>query len=427
MSRALLVLWVATLGADRIDLLSGAGPFLLKPLLVLLPPILVIELLRLTKRDRRLVMPPGASWFFVGLTSFICVLLASLMFSQELGLGVRRLSLLVVEAYATLVIVLALANRGDWREILVRGAWLGLLLILFFDLVQVSRWGGGPSFGWLAMGGVVDLTPSTYGPWLPRPSGVSVDPNRGGLLIIVYLFVLVAYGTRRAATGLALVIGIPLLLITLSRSALLAALVLAGVLFLRRRPGASPGRVLVMSLGGAAVAAALIVSPGMQAFVLEMLSVVARRASVSEGSSSMHFALLAHGWEVGTASVGSALMGVGFGNSFLVLQEFFPGDKYGNFHSAYVTLLVEAGIMAVAIFLVLLVLPFLRGSSFAPLLAGLLAFNVFYQTHVEAAFWFVVALAWILPAGAREPGASADRVPEQRETPLALASSTSMT
>lgn len=426
MSRWLLVLWIATLGADRIDLLRGAGPFLLKPLLVLLPPILVFELLRLSRRDRRLVMPPGASWFFVGLTGFICVLLASLMFSQELGLGLRRLTLLVVEAYATLVIVLALANRVEWREIMVRGAWLGLLLILVFDVMQVSRWGGGPSFGWMEMGGVVDLTPSTYGPWLPRPSGVSVDPNRGGLLIIIYLFVLVTYGARRAGAGLALMVGIPLLLVTLSRSALLAAVVLAGVWLLRRRPGASPGGVMFASLGGAVVAAVLIISPGFQALFLEMLSVVARRASVSEGSSSMHLALLAHGWDVGTASVSSALMGVGFGNSFLVLQEFFPGDKYGNFHSAYVTLLVEAGVAAVAIFLVLLVLPFLRGSSFAPLLAGLLAFNVFYQTHVEAAFWFVVALAWIIPAGAFESAARPDRVMEEREPPPVLASSTSL-
>lgn len=425
MSRALLVLWVATLGADRVDLLRGDGPFVLKPLLVLLAPILIVELLRLARRDRRLHIPPGTPWFFVALTTLICVFLVSLMLAQELGLGLRRLALLGVESYATLLIVLALANRVDWREILVRGAWLGLLLMAVFDLVQISRWAGGHAFGWLELGGVIDLTPATYGPWLPRPSGVAIDPNRGGLLTIIYLFVLTAYREGRRGSGLALLLGIPLLLLTLSRSAMLAAVVLAGVWLLRRRLGATPGGVVVLGMTGAVIAAALILSPALQGVTLEMFSVMGRRASVSEGSSSMHLSLISHGWEVATASVGSAVQGVGFGNSYLVLQEFFPGDKYGNFHSAYVTLLVEAGVVAVAIFLVLLVWPFLRGSSFAPLLAGLLAFNVFYQTHVEAAFWFVVALAWIMPGTMREVAEAEEPAREGWERPVLLAHSRS--
>lgn len=425
MSRALLVLWVATLGADRIDLLRGDGPFVLKPLLVLLPPILVFELLRLARRDRRLHIPAGTAWFFVALTTLICVFLASLMLAQELGLGLRRLALLSVESYATLLIVIALANRSDWREILVRAAWLGLLLMALFDVVQISRWVGGPSFAWLELGGVIDLTPATYGPWLPRPSGMAVDPNRGGLLAIIYLFVLTTYREGRRGAGLAVLLAVPLLLMTLSRSAMLAGVVLLGVWMLRRRMGATPGNVVFLGMTGAVVAAALILSPVLQGVMLEMLSVMGRRASVSEGSSSMHLALITHGWEVATSSVASAVQGVGFGNSYLVLQEFFPGDKYGNFHSAYVTLLVEAGVVAVAIFLVVLVWPFLRGSSFAPLLAGLLAFNVFYQTHVEAAFWFVVALAWIMPETTRESAEPEEPAAERQGTPLVLAHSRS--
>lgn len=396
MSRALLVLWIATLGADRVDLLRGGGPFVLKPLLVLLPPILILELLRIARRDRPLFVPRGTPWLFVVHTLFLAGLLVSVMYSGELEMGVRRLALLMVESYATFLIVLALANREEWREILVRGAWLGLGLILFFDVVQVSRWGGGPAFDWLALGGIIDLTPSTYGPWLPRPSGVSIDPNRGGLLIIVYLFLLSAFESRRRALLLALVIGGPLLLVTLSRSAILAAVVLVAVWLLRRPLSATPAGVAVGSLATATGAAALMVSPGLQEMVGRLLGVMTHRVSVSEGSSSMHFALLAHGWEVGTASIRNALLGVGFGNSYLVLQEFFPGDKYGNFHSAYLTLLVEAGVVAVVLFLVLVMTPLFAGAAFGPLLAALLAFNVFYQTHVEAAFWFVIALAWMM-------------------------------
>src|SRR5690606_21554252 len=144
------------------------------------------------------------------------------------------------------LIVIALANRSDWREILLRGAWLGLLLMAFFDVAQISRWAGAHAFGWLELGGVIDLTPATYGPWLPRPSGVSIDPNRGGLLAIIYLFVVTTCGEGRRGSGVALLLGIPMLLVTLSRSAILAAVVLAGVWLVRRRLGATPRGVVTL-------------------------------------------------------------------------------------------------------------------------------------------------------------------------------------
>jgi hypothetical protein len=397
------VLWVGTLGADRVDLLAGAGPFLLKPLLVLLPPILILELLRLGRRERPLLMPPGAALFFVGHTALLSLLLLSVMYSQEVGLGVQRFALLAVESYACFLIVIALVNRPDSRAILLRGAWLGLLLILVFDLIQVSRWVGGPALDGLSLAGMIELDPATYGPWLPRPSGVSVDPNRGGLLLIFYLFLLMAFGSVSRLRAAAIITGSLLLLVTLSRSAILAAIVVAAVWVLRRRARISRAGIGGTSIALATAAAALLVSPVLQQVLQDLMEIIAQRASLGEGSSSVHLTLLARGWEISTNSVRNALLGIGFGNSFLVLHEFFPGTKYGNFHSAYMSLLVEAGVGAVVLFFVLVLRPLLRGSSFAPLIAGMLAFNVFYQAHVEAIFWFILALAWMIPDRSAAP------------------------
>ena len=74
----------------------------------------------------------------------------------------------------------------------------------------------------------------------------------------------------------------------------------------------------------------------------------------------------------------------------------FPGNKYGNFHSLYVTVMVESGIFALMSSLVLLGVPLIRGAQLRPMIAGLSVFNVFYQTLSEPLFWFVLALAWLL-------------------------------
>jgi hypothetical protein len=393
----LLIVWIATLGADRIDFLGGSGPLLLRPMLVLIPPMLVLELLRLGNRNRSIVFPPAAAIFFAAQTLLLAVLLLSVIISQEEGLGLRRFTLLAVESYAAFLAVIFLVNRPDAERILLRGAQLGLLLIAVFDVVQVSRWWGGPAFNWLSLGGIVDLIPASYGPWLPRPSGVSVDPNRGGLLIILYLYFVSAFSPASRARTAVVAFGVLLLLATLSRSAILAGLAVLAFSLLRRQPRLSYAGVGVTSLAIGVLAAVLLVSPAIEQRVLAMLDLLGGRLSLGEGSSSQHLALLKRGWEISTESARNALLGIGFGNSFLVLQDFFPGTKYGNFHSAYMSLLVESGVGALCGFLVVLFRPLVKPSYLTPLIAGLVVFNISYQSHVDAIFWFVLALAWVVP------------------------------
>lgn len=426
MSRGLLVLWIATLGADRIDLLAGAGPLMLRPLLLLIPPLVVVELVRLGRRDRSIIVPPSAAMFFVAHTMLLAVLLLSVMYSQEVGLGARRFALVAFDSYAAFLVAIFLLNRSDARLLLVRGAQLGLALIVLFNAVQVSRWSGGPAFDWLSFGGIVDLTPATYGPWLPRPSGVSLDPNRGGVTIIVYLAILAAFASASRWRSVLLTVGVLLLLVTLSRSAILAASIIAVVSLLQRGIVLSHSRIALTATAIAAGAAALLVSPGAQQGAVGLLDILGHRLSMGEGSTSVHLALLRHGWDISTSSVRNPLLGIGFGNSYLVLQEFFPGTKYGNFHSAYVSLLVESGAAALVVFLVLMFRPLVQTSKLTPLVAGLLGFNIFYQSHVDAILWFVLALAWMLPDLAlrqyREPRAAAVRAGVYDETELAAAS-----
>jgi O-antigen ligase len=82
-----------------------------------------------------------------------------------------------------------------------------------------------------------------------------------------------------------------------------------------------------------------------------------------------------------------------------VLQDIYPGHRYSNFHSLYVTFFAESGLVALLCILLLFAVPLVRGGRYRALVAGAAVFNVFYQAHAEPQFWVILALAWLaLPA-----------------------------
>ena len=393
----LFVLCIATIGADRIDLLAGGGPIVLKPFLILAPLIVLLEGAAVMRRGRGIKVSQDDRWFLIAQTALFCVLLVSVAWSFDMRLALGRLTLITVEGYLCFLVVLLLVNRGDRRDILVRAAVAGITMMLVMDGLQIGRWLDGSWGEWLELGGIVDITPAMYGPLIPRPSGLALDANRGGFLILMYIFMLWLLAPRTRSRAMLLTAAWLALLITLSRSTVLAAIVTsAGWLVWRgvRMPRATIGRI---AAAGIAIVVTLLLSGAARELALATGEMLAGRVSLEEGSSSDHISLIARGWEVATGDVRTFLLGIGFGNSYLVLQDFFGGTKYANFHSMYITMLVEAGIIALLPMMVLMGYPFARASAVRPIVLGLVFFNIFYQAHAEAFFWFVLALAWMLP------------------------------
>ena len=130
---------------------------------------------------------------------------------------------------------------------------------------------------------------------------------------------------------------------------------------------------------------------------------LAERFSPREASLNEHFHLLGRGVEEATRSVSRASIGFGYGNAYLFLEDVFPDTKYGNYHSLYVSMLAEAGVLALLLSLVLLFYPLLLPGPFRALVAGLILFNVFYQATAEPSFWFALAMAWLTARAAHHP------------------------
>jgi hypothetical protein len=412
MREAVLVVWIAMMGVTRIDLLGGATEFLLTPFLVLTPVVVALEVARALSDRGRFLLPLHIDRFFLAVGALLCVVLLSTFAAYDLEVSARRTVLLFVQVLAVLLGAVALANSRSPRQVLVRGALAGIAVGLAFNALQVIDWFAGGLLGEGASA-FIDLEPGNYAGIVPRLTAGSHDPSLGGLFLMTYLYLAMKLGGRfrfRSAVGWLVVVS---MLLTLSRSVVLAALVVGlGLLFLQGGLRVTRRAVLATTAGAAGLLLVLIAVPGFFEPVAETTGVLGDRLSMAEGSSMEHAAVLSRAWEVATSGPKNLLLGVGYGNAFTTLQDIFPDNRYGNFHSLFLTLLAEAGLLAAALGLLLFLYPVFRGSVYVPLVLGYFVYNLFQQSHTDPLTWLVLMLGWTgmgaLAVRERAPSADGD-------------------
>ena len=394
--RAVLpVVWVATLGADRIDLLGGHVSVHVTPFLVLTPIVAATELWRRRREGSPVSLGRSMLAYCALLLCLAVVVLASVYVSRETAVSAARATLLVATIAGTLVVILTLPEK-EVVGILARGAVLGLALFALFSVLEGLTFLGIAPEHLLAGPIDVDLVTAPYAGIFPRLSGPVIDPNRGGLLVLCYAYALARGAFRPRMRRSWLGVAALLLLLTLSRSAVLAAGVAFVVILAERRRlalGFAPAVVALVLVG--AMSVVLLAFPVTGQRFAETVSPFSQRLSAGEGSATTHLALVQRGFATATASVPRALIGLGYGSSYLVLDDIFPGNRYGNFHSLYVSMFAESGVFALLLIVALLVVPLTRRGPYRALVVGLVIFNVFYQATVEPVFWAVLALAWL--------------------------------
>jgi len=253
-----------------------------------------------------------------------------------------------------------------------------------------------------------------------RPNALTGDPNHLGIMLIVPLLVLTPIYLRlerasRLRLPLAALLSALLVvtLTTLSRSALLGLLV--GLLVLavpyRRLLRSS---ALLVPLGLVTAAVALVVLRRADFFE----TVVRSRVAVGDGSTSVHLDVYRF---IPDVLASHPLFGLGL-NNFSVYYEFVTGKTNWGPHSFYVALIVESGVVGMALFGLFLLFLFRRlrearrlgrvlaaardpvAARLRPLawgmtaaLAGTMVANLFYLTMQFYYFYVFVALALALP------------------------------
>jgi O-antigen ligase len=399
---ALLVLWIALIGADRIDLAGGHGPFVLTPFLVLTPVVIVLEVIRLVMQRRAVRLTGRAMWYGALSVALLAVTLTSAVLALDVTTSAARAMLLVGDVAGTLSVAILIHDRPNFARILATGAIASLIVFTGVDVAEALAWlGRGPEVlrigtMTLRLGDMQSLGP------VPRLGGPVGDANRAAFLLIAYIF-FIAKGEsrawlRRGAIALAMI----LFLLPFSRSATMAAIAAGGVALVSRRRAVSLGQAAAALVALSAIVVFFLLRPTAADKLGALVSSpVAQHLSTSEGSAQSHVTLIGRGIDEGMASFRRVAIGIGYGNGYLVLQDIFPGNRYGNFHSMYVTMFAESGILAFLLIVALMGTPFVLGGAWRSLVASALAFNVFYQTTTEPVFWFILAIAWLtIPAQA---------------------------
>lgn len=396
----LIALWIATLGADRIDLLGGAAPFALLPFHVLTVAVVASEWHRRLRAADLGGISAAQGTYGVLVLAMLALAAVSVLRSGDLVLSTNRVILFAGTAVGASLAIWGMSDRGDLLMILARGARIGLVAALFLDIIQLLSFARllpedvaiGPVTVWIAS--------HAYGV-IPRLTGLGADLNGSGgaLLTQTVLVALAGSSVRYRRAWIAL--GALLIILTLSRSSALAALPVL-LLFPKVIP-AGRGARLAFAAGALVIAAgtATLFAEDARATVSRALAPLAGRFDPEEGSAQVHAQLITRGISEATHDIPRTLLGIGYGASHRVLADVFPGSKYGNFHSLYVQLWVESGVMSLLLLVALLVLSVQRAGAMRGLVVGFAVYNVFYQGLIQPVFWMTLAMVWFAAAHLR--------------------------
>lgn len=390
-------------GVERVDLLGGDGIFVLTPFIALVPVLAVAAALT---RSKLPVHPPARARVGFWLLYLLCVLaLISVFFSVSTRSvpRVALLILLVVGAWSVIYLVREVPRGADALR---NGAIAGLVVYAALDVVQwlfYQRYGlGGPAFS-----GILNMQVTPHGERVVRLAGGSLDPNRAAVAVATYAYIIlgdpfVARARARHLTAGVLALSGALVFLTLSRSGLVAfLLVLPGILAAFWR--SQTAKQKVATVGALAVSVVALANTSMVR-ALTSGSLLSSRLSLEEGGSTdVHIGLYGRAAEVLGGSFHRLAVGTGYGSSYHWVQDYFPGSSYGNFHSLYATLVVEAGVMSLVLVLALLIVPALGPRRWLALSTA--AFGVFYQGLADPILWLAVAMLWALPDHALVTGA----------------------
>ena len=402
-----LVGCIALIGAERIDLFLGHGPFKLTPFLLLAPMVVGMHFLIAAFRGsfRIAISPPLRRQlpFLMMLAALLFISLASTLFGLNPLRGVVALADFVLVSVLGYCISVRILADPDPEKLVLRSISLSLLVYLIFCIGGAIAFSHGAyrleEEGSISLESMFAPTSNMFG-IVPRLSGFSLDANRAGFLLVMYLVLLDYFVARaRYSRFLRFVIGIfPLLAV--SRSAFLCWL--AYFLFSRgfwKRLTTRRVAFSAAAVSFACLLVGLVYRREINDFLdlWQVSDMISDRLSGAEGTSGGdHIQLIQRGLETWSSSAHTMIAGIGFEAAPRVLGDFFGENKFGNFHSLYVSILAELGLPAFLLFMILLLYPMIGRKGAAAGIAAIAVFNIALQSYMEPFFWMALALAWSL-------------------------------
>ena len=389
-----IILLIATMGLDRVDLAGGNLNFRLTPYISFGFLFMVYLLIISAFQKRYLKFNKNVPTYLVLLTLFLLTLLCSVILSGDLILSFSRYVLLVFNITTSFLLVLSLNKNKEPIKLIVDASKLGLILFLIFDFYQVLNFYFDYS---ITLNNYIDIVPPDYGGLAIRPSGFASDMNLGAFALTVYTFLIYKFQERSVKKSIYLVLAILMMAATLSRSGLLAFILMVIFSYFIDDRRINWKFIFKCILKSIILTLFLLIIVNYSVENMDNYFILLNeRMSLSSGDSGgVHFELMRRGMET---FFKNPFFGAGFGASYLDLNDIFDGNKYSNYHSLYITLLAEGGLFTFFLCILILIIPlfFSEGKNiYKPLLVALIIFNIFYQSILSPIFWIVLSFSWI--------------------------------
>lgn len=400
MTRFFLLLVGLFIGVHRIDLLEFQGSFMLTPILFLSGTFSLYYIIRSIVLGVKI---PDNLFSLVFLL-FLFLLWSFINLDFEDLTQIKRFCLFLYLTFNAVILNISIFNQPEPRKTVNSFVNLSLISYGLFSVLQTYYFfnnqlyiSGQQDFRW------VELYPFSMGVYYARITGGFLDPNIAGYFLIFIYLIKSSIKIDNSGKTFNFLISV-FIFITFSRTAITTYLIVLGceyvyfnyvsiAKYLKKTNLLVTCLTLVLFI----TAVFYFISTGKYEVFLE------KRLTTNDKSAQIHFALLEHGFETATDNLEQFICGHGFGSSYIYTSVFFGGSKYGNFHSEFLTSVVETGIVGLLLYLIIifgstLFIKNIRLSkhSFYLMLIPVVIFleGILYQQFLFQHYWFFLFIPW---------------------------------
>ena len=388
----IFILLFAFIGADRINLLSTNFEYFNLTPFILISFFYIILLLVFFINDLNFNWLYKSDISFLFFLLMIIFILLSVLVSEDYLYSIKRV-LFLFFIFITFILSFSYFSKSEINYLIYKGSILGSFLFLIFNLLMIYLW-----LNFLEYENIyIDLIPNKISYYIPRLGGYSLDVNRGGVVLFFYTFFLLNY-KKTFISKLFIALNIITIFFTFSRTVYILVF-FSLIYYLFVLTSKKKAFKILKYLFTAIIIVFLSLFYLDNIRLIELDSLLEERLNIDwelsrQTSSGIHLRLIYEGIQTALGDIKLLLLGNGFGTSFLLIKGYYwSGTKYANYHSMYITILVECGIFAfISSFFYTFIIPVLNKykNVYLPLLFGLFFYNIFYQLILEPIYWFIV-------------------------------------
>ena len=338
----LTIIMISFVGADRINLLSDSfeifvfTPFLL---LAMLFNFLII-IFHLNKLKFNWLKFPS-----VFLVIYILSIIVSVIFSIDIYLSIKRFILLLF-IILTFTLMLSYYSKKQIIQILIQSSIIGSFIFYIFNIILAVNW-----FSYYELSSTfINFTPDEIAYFVPRFGGYSTDVNRGTIILLFFTYIFLNFSHKNNFIKSLILFNSLFILFSFSRT---IYFMLFMIMIFKIFNNTYNGRIRLFKY----ITLVIFIFTCSLIFlhIYEYINIeltINERLDVFDisrfSSSGIHIKLIYDGIITALNDLKILILGSGYGTSYKLIEGYYwSGSKYGNYHSMYITSLVECGIFIV--------------------------------------------------------------------------------